>query len=232
MKIRQVWIRLSSEKRRHVLWLHGCILSIGLILSSCGGSEVKSNTLDSPETLAAALEQAGAEVEFGEERGPSVVELPPRSMRVNGEQLWIYHSLEPLESSRVRTAFMSEQFIWSNEHLIVRYDSNDGGTILLMDGLLGEALIRPSAAGDEPYPPAVPAAIRMVAEELGGQPAEIEVLAYKMEEWGDTCLELGASGDTCTEQTTPGWRIDLRYENHEIEVHTDLLGDIVRWRSP
>lgn len=232
MKIRRVWIRLSSEKRRHVLWLHGCILLISLFLSSCRGTVVKANPLDSPEALTVALEQAGAAVELGEERGPSVVELTPRSMHVNGEQLWIYHSLEQLESSQVRTAFVGEQFIWVNEHLIVQYDSNDGGTILLMDGLLGEALIRPSAAGDEPYPPAVPAALRMVAKDLGGQPAEIEVLAYKMEEWGDTCLELGASGDTCTEQTTPGWRIDLRYENHEIEVHTDLLGDIVRWRSP
>jgi hypothetical protein len=188
--------------------------------------------LDSPETLSAALEQAGAEVEFGVERGPTVVELPPRSMRVNGEQLWIYHSLEQLESSQVFRAFVGEQFIWANEHLIVRYDSNDGGTVLLMDGLLGEALIRPSAAGDEPYPPAVPAAIRMVAEDLGEQPAEIEVLAYKMEEWDDTCLELGESGDICTEQSTLGWRIDLRYEAFEIEVHTDLLGDLVRWRSP
>lgn len=193
---------------------------------------VKANPLDNPETLAAALEQAGAEVEFGEEHDPSVVELPPRSMHVNSEQLWIYHSLEPLESSQVRRAFVGEQFVWANEHLIVRYDSNDGGTILLMDGLLGEALIRPHAAGNEPYPPAVPAAIRMVAEDLGGQPAEMEVLTYKMEEWGDTCLELGESGDTCTEQTTPGWIIELRYEAFEIEVHTDLLGDIVRWRSP
>jgi hypothetical protein len=188
--------------------------------------------LDSPETLAAALDQAGAEVQFSENRGLSVLELTPQSMHVNGEQLWIYHTLERLELSRVRTAFAGEHFIWANEHIIVQYNGDDGGTILLMEGLLGDALIGPSAAGDEPYPPAVPAAIRMVAEELGAKPAEITVLAYSMEEWEDTCLELGESGETCADQTTPGWIIDMRYKDLEIVVHTDFLGEIVRRRTP
>jgi hypothetical protein len=53
-----------------------------------------------------------------------------------------------------------------------------------------------------------------------------------MEEWEDTCLELGESGETCADQTTPGWIIDMRYKDLEIVVHTDFLGEIVRRRTP
>jgi hypothetical protein len=219
-------------RQRLVSWLPNIILLLCLSLSSCNGPAAAVDPLDSPETLAAALGQAGAEVRFSEDRGPSVLELTPQSMLVNGEQLWIYHSHERLESSRIRAAFADERFLWANEHIIVQYVGDDGGTILLMEGLLGEALIRPSAAGDEPYPPAVPAAIRLVAQELGVKPAEIVVLAYRMEEWEDNCLELGESGEACAVQATPGWIIDLRYEDLEIVVRTDILGEIVRWRSP
>jgi hypothetical protein len=190
--------------------------------------------LDSPDAFVVALRHAGAEVQLGDEQGQSVLELIPQPLHLSDEKLWIYSSSEKIDSSQVSAAFADakgQQFVWANEYLILQYTGNDGGTILLVDGILGEALIKPSAAGDEPYPPAIPATIRVIATEFGGQPAEIEVIAYEMKEWSDACLDLGEPGEDCPDVITTGWRIELRFEALEIEAHTDLLGESVRWRS-
>jgi hypothetical protein len=185
--------------------------------------------LNNPEAFVAALDQAGVEVQFNEARGQSAMGITPQAVSVGGEQLWVFHSPDRIEASSVLAAFTGKQHVWANDYLIVQYHGMDGGTILLIDSLFGEALIKPQAAGDEPYPPAIPAAIRAVAEDLGAQPAEIEVLAYEMAEWDDTCLGLGDPGEICAEQETTGWRIVLRYETHTVDVHTDFLGDNIRW---
>lgn len=208
------------------------LLGVCLVVGACGGADPTIAPVEDPTTLVAALEDAGAQAQLVERPGPAFLHLMPQSLLIGGEQLWVYSSQEPLETSSVSTALAGEHFVWANEHLIVRYSGTDGGTILLLDGLLGEALIRPDVAGDEPYPPAIPAAIRAVAAETGAQPMEIEVVEYAMVQWGDTCLDLGKSGESCDEQTVPGWRVTLRHSEIDFTVHTDLLGEDVRWSLP
>lgn len=115
---------------------------------------------------------------------------------------------------------------------MVLYAGQDGGTVLFVESLLGEPLIGPPVAGDEPYPPAIPAAIRTIAAAFGAPPTEIEVLAYEMVEWRDACLDFGEPDETCAAVITPGWAIQLRLGTADIEAHTDLLGQSIRWRSP
>ena len=214
------------------LWLMIGALFICQTLNSCSSSTPRSLPPDSPEDFATALGQAGAEVRFGQEGEQTVLGLVPQALQINGEQVWVYHSSERTEASRIQSAFEPGQFIWASGHLIVQYSGKDGGTILLMESLLGEPLIQPSVAGDEPYPPAVPAAIRQVAKDLNQQPTEIEVLAYETVEWHDACLDMGQADEICPEEVTTGWRIDLRFEGMVIEARTDLLGDVVRWQTP
>jgi hypothetical protein len=210
------------------------LLLITLWINSCSGGAPTSVPIDSVDALIQALRAAGAEVQLNDQSGQPLMGLFPQSVQLGGEQLWIYSSVDPLDAGQVRQAFVpdpSKQFVWVADHLIIQYKGNVGGTVLLLDSLFGEALIRPSAAGDEPYPPAIPAALRIVAEEFGVSPAEVEVLSYEMVEWPDACLGFAEPDELCAEVITPGWRIELRQDATQIEVHTDLLGEMARWRQ-
>jgi hypothetical protein len=211
-------------------WLVIWMLCTCLPLHSCSSPSAKIHSPDTPDALVAALDQAGAEVRRGEEVGAVAHGLVPQALHVNQELIWVYYSPEAIAPSGIDTAFEPGHFLWVNEHMIVEYSGNDGGTILLMEGLMGEPAMQPAAAGEEPYPPAIPAAIRLVAGDLGGQPAEIEVLTYDMVEWRDSCLDLPQANEECDEETTDGWRILMQFEGVTIEAHTDMLGETVRWR--
>jgi len=110
------------------------------------------------------------------------------------------------------------------------YFGRDGGTILLLSGLLGDPLQKPALADDEPYPPAVPAAIHALAEAKGEDPSLIQVLSYTFVVWSDGCLEYPHPNEDCTQALTSGWRILLQLGDQEIEIHSDEMGGIIRWR--
>jgi hypothetical protein len=210
------------------------LLLLTLWISSCAGGAPTSIPIDSVDALVQASRAAGAEVQLDDQSGQPLMGIFPQSVRLGGEQLWVYSSVDTLDRGQVRQALVldpGKQFVWATDHLIVQYKGNDGGTVLLLDSLLGEALIKPSAAGDEPYPPAITAALRIVAVELGVPPAEVEVLSYEMVEWPNACLGFAQPDELCAEVITPGWRIELRQNDTQIEAHTDLLGETVRWRQ-
>lgn len=120
--------------------------------------------------------------------------------------------------------------IWAMGRLIVVYPGTDGGTILLLGGLLGDPLTYSAPGGDEPYPPAVTSAIRTLAAELAVDPVTVEVLAFEEVSWPDSCLGLPDPGEDCVEVITPGWRITLRLMGQTLDVRTDRIGDRVRHR--
>lgn len=110
------------------------------------------------------------------------------------------------------------------------YKGSDGGTILLFSGLLGDPLIAPEAGIDEPFPPAVVAAIYLVADDMGVDPTMIEVSTMNPVVWPDSCLMVQEPNEECLEVETPGWRVVLEIYGETIEVHTDEYGADVRWR--
>lgn len=208
------------------------LLSTCFVVVACGGGVTTADPFESPAGFEAALRQAGAVVRPGNEQGPPVLDIPPQSLYIGDELVWVYPMKEPLDSSLVVEAFAGEPFVWTKDHLIVKYGGSEGGLILLIDGILGEALIKPSAAGNEPYPPAIPAAISKISGTLGIEPSEVEVRTYANQDWKDACLELSQPGEACAQVITPGWRILLKVGAREIEVHTDYLGENVRWNAP
>ncbi len=160
------------------------------------------------------------------------MEMTPQQLMLNGDELWIYSSSSPIDAGQVLMEFDEEseaQFIWANAHLIVQYRGNDVGTVMIMDGLFGEPLVNPPAAGNEPYPPAIPAAISSVAHAFEAKPNEIEVLDYQMREWPNACLGLPEREELCAEERTTGWWIELRAAGVVLEVHTDIYGENLRW---
>jgi hypothetical protein len=125
-------------------------------------------------------------------------------------------------------AWPDRPHIWAAGRLIVVYVGTDGGTVLLLEGILGDPITEEGEAGEAPYPPAVTAAIRSLSQELGIDPGVVEVLGYEGVDWPDTCLGLPRPEEACGQVITSGWRIRLRAGGAEYELRTDALGTAVR----
>lgn len=122
--------------------------------------------------------------------------------------------------------------LWSVGRLIVVYQGTDGGTILLLSGLLGDAQSPSASGGEEPYPPGVVAAVGHLAQTLAVDPATVMVLEYEAAEWPNSCLGLPEREEMCAEVITPGWRVRLQVEGASFVLRTDLAGDVIRQESP
>ncbi len=82
--------------------------------------------------------------------------------------------------------------------------------LLLLNGLLGDPLTAQPEGPEEPYPPAVAAAMVAWAESQDVDPADVEVVGYAAAEWLDGCLGLPAAGESCAPGTVRGWVVELR----------------------
>ncbi len=219
-------------------------LSLVLVLCACGRAGTpQAQPYESIDDLLNALEEAGAEIVTVDLDAP-LFNVGSRAIIINGEKSEIYefenadaseqgvvHLQALLKDDWKNTA--SEQplaRIWLHDRLIVVYFGRDGGTILLLSGLLGDPLQKPGLAEDEPYPPAVPAAIHALAEAKDEDPSLIKVLSYTFVEWSDGCLEYPRPEENCTQALTSGWRILLQLRDQELEVHSDEMGGKIRWR--
>jgi hypothetical protein len=118
--------------------------------------------------------------------------------------------------------------IWATGQLIVVYPGVDGGTVLLLSGLLGDPLTLEAPAVDEPYPPAVLAAIGAAAAQTGVGPEQVQVLDYEPREWPDGCLGLPGPDEMCTEAVVTGWMVHLSLGGNPIVFRVDEFGAELR----
>ena len=209
------------------------LLCFVISLSSCVEQKPTPVILDTVEAFLQAMGEMGVQATIFKEESPTIVGLSPTGVRLGKEQLLIYSSIGTLDSIEVLEQLEEDpgrRYLWVGEYLILLYAGNDGGTVLLVESLFGDPIIGPPAPGDEPYPPAIPAAIQTVAAALSIEPSDVDVLAYERMDWPDACLDYKEVDEICEEVITPGWRIELRRGNAEIEVHTDMLGLNIRWR--
>jgi ABC-type glycerol-3-phosphate transport system substrate-binding protein len=100
------------------------------------------------------------------------------------------------------------------------------GTLLLVGCGSEETSGEPTPVGLQPD--VAEAAKEKLSELTGVSVEEIEIVEANQVEWTNTCLELGGPDEFCGQALTPGWRLMLRAEGEEYEVHTDLGGDAVR----
>jgi hypothetical protein len=222
------------------------ILALSLVLAVCACGRIgtpQDQTYESINDLLNALEDAGAEIVIVALDTP-LFDVDSQAIMLNGEKSELYefgnederergviHLQTVLEDVRKNTADeLSSARIWSHERLVVVYFGRDGGTTLLLSGLLGDPLQKLGLADDEPYPPAVPAAIHAFAEAKGEDPSLIKVLSYSFVEWSNGCLEYPHPDEVCTQALIPGWRILLQLGDQEIEIHSDEMGGEIRWR--
>lgn len=222
----------------------GSILVISLWLVACSSSiSTEAPGIESAEEFIAALEAAGADVsEVGEFEVPAFG-VPARMFQVDKALVHVYEYPDPKARLEVSQTISDDGVIiewtpvtwpdrpniWTMGRLIVVYPGTDGGLILLLSGLLGDSITQPISPVDEPYPPAVSAAIQSLADSLGINPGRIEVLNYEAVDWPDTCLGIPEPGVACAQVVTPGWRITLIVDGQSYDVNADEYGDNLRY---
>ncbi len=219
-------------------------LSLAFLIYACGRTGTPmTRSYGSIDELLNTLEDTGAKTVTTGLEAP-IFDVDSRAITLNGEvsEIYEFESVDARESGVIYLQSLLEDAwtntenelasarIWSHDRLIVVYFGRDGGTILLLSGLLGDPIQKPGLANDEPYPPAVPAAIQALAEANGEDPSFVKVLTYTFVEWRDGCLEYPHPKELCTQALTPGWRIVLQLREREVEVHSDEMGGEIRWR--
>lgn len=217
-------------------------LAAGFFLTACGmQTQPTPPPVVDGSSLLSTLEGAGVRLREVEREIIPIEGTIARVYSVNGEVIFLYEFDDKQDqemfselvasSSRANVSLFSEDAgYWSAGKLLVVYEGKDGGTVLLLDGLLGDALVAPRSSFDEPFPPAVVAAIYLVADDMGVDPSTVEVVEVDPVIWPDSCLLYPDLDEGCLEVETPGWRVLLEIYNETIEVHTDEFGEAVRWR--
>jgi hypothetical protein len=196
--------------------------------------EPEGPDIETAEDLLAALRQAGVEIEETAMPAPdpelgrgSVVFLGPARIEV--------YEADSEAAQRVALQALLQQMpgvstpnLWGRGKVVVIYDGLDGATIALLSGLLGDSVNLDAPAQDEPYPPAVAAAIGWMAQETGADPGAVVVETFAASEWPDACLGLPEADEACAGVITPGWRITLRIGAEIATLRADELGTVIR----
>jgi hypothetical protein len=222
--------------------LAACLLLWGGAACARSAQDQAPPPIVTTDDLVQALRHAGADAQLMSTADGPFLEVSARPIAVDGASILVYEysnedarrALSESVSSDMTTiggkevTWSAPPKIWATGRLIVAYTGRDGGTILLLDSLLGDPLRSGEPEVDEPYPPAVAAAIDALASKLAVDPASIEVAGFDTVDWPDACLGIPRVGEICAESITPGWRVDLLVDGTKYEAHTDLLGSQVR----
>lgn len=91
----------------------------------------------------------------------------------------------------------------------------------------------PQTGGDVSIPPdAALMAQDFLAEELGVNVEEVEIIQVEQQEWPNACLGLPEQDEICAEVATPGFVVNLRVNEQDYTVRTDQLGEVIRIEEP
>lgn len=182
--------------------------------------------------LESALRDAGLEVVQLERtvEGDSVV---VHRWQVEGEPLLV------MEGDFSRFAAAGQELdelvgggglVWSGPEMSVAYAGSDGGVRLVLDALLGDPLDEGETGQNEPYPPAVLAALRQLGDQYGRPLADLQVVSFEERVWPDGCLGLNPEPQAgpCTMAEVQGWLVRIQVDGQTISVRTDELGSRIR----
>lgn len=223
------------------------LIFLGMLLFTACAEEIepRSVEIEDEQDFIEALQDAGADLRETATEGEVVLGVSAEVLQVNSAMIYVYE----YESEEARTAISASLSgngnsidarplpwpdrinIWATGRLIVAYPGADGGTIMLLNGLLGDPITKPSSPVDEPFPPAVTAAVGFLADRMDMNPGDVEVIEFTPTSWPDACLGLPDEGETCDQVATPGWKILMRVGAEEFEIHSDQIGEHVRLKE-
>ncbi len=230
--------RLRAYMRRLMLILPA------LLLASCAASRSAATATPLPivdiQSLTRALQRAAPRLE-GPEAAPRLAPAAGVRFLVSGQEVFAYQFPDQASLAQALRELSSDGSwpveraapwkgaarLWTADRLLVAYPGSQGGVILLLSALLGDPLSLPRAGPDEPYPPAVAAALRALARELEVDAGEGDLLSYETALWPDSCLGLPQPDENCHEVETAGWRVRLGWDGRVYTLRTDRVGQLV-----
>lgn len=218
------------------------VLGLAIAIASCTASQESADNFESVEGLVEILKNAGAVVRTGERIDQPTMKVVGQKIYVDDEPIEVFEyatiearqelastiSIEDGTIAGSTSPWPDNPTIWAIGHLIVVYDGHNGGTILLISGLLGDPLTYASPARDEPYPPAIVEAIGFLADQLSLDPGTIQVLDFIEVEWPNACLGAAVPDEVCAQVLTAGWSITLSVDDFLYELRTDDIGTQIR----
>lgn len=214
-----------------------------LVIGAAGCRPQAEDKYATAQALTAALRQAGATVEATASAAPPEFSAGAAwTLQVNQGLVYVYEYAGAEEAQAVAARLAPNGLslsgtplpwegrvsVWRADEILVVYPGTEGGLLLLLNGLLGDPLTAQPEGPEEPYPPAVAAAMVAWAQSQGLDPAGVEVVGYAAAEWLDGCLGLPAAGESCAPGTVRGWVVELRADEASGSAHTDDLGLQVR----
>jgi hypothetical protein len=205
-----------------------------LAVACASAREPEGPRIETAEDLLAALTEAGIEVDETAILAPRLDLGEGRVVFLGTQQVEVYEQTSEAEHRSALQGLLQEipadrtPNLWARGRIIVIYDGPDGPTIAVLSGLMGDSVTLAAPAPDEPYPPAVAAAIGWLADSQSIDPGQVAVESFEASEWPDACLGLPAADEACAGVITPGWRISLRVGERTVVVRTDALGSQVR----
>lgn len=216
------------------------VLSMGFL--GCSSSPSVFNGIHSTDDLIAELTSAGMTANRSGIAQRSGFQTVGENIQWENSEIEVFEYQDEQGRSLISSALSagSEDFlfdiagdetIWASGKIIVLYAGVDGGTILLLNGLLGDPLRYEALAIDEPFPPAVVATIRSLADQAQIDPSLIRVERYEQVDWPNACLGLPSPEEMCAQVIVPGWRVDLIAGENSYVLHTDESGEQIRYAS-
>ncbi len=229
---------MKSEPRGALRQAAAWLLLGAMALAGCRPGPPTLKPPDDLPELVAALGAMGQEASVEALAYAAPVSSRPYALTIGEEQALVFAFGTPEEREAYIRSIIDRPAagrpwadgakVWAGGSLVVAYEGNDGGLVLIFDALFGDRVGVEPGLG-EPYPPAVTAARKAAADRLGLDPQDLEATEFEPSFWPDTCLGVGNQGEICEREQISGWRILLRHGERLIEVRTDELGQEVRF---
>ncbi|MFQ5942528.1 MAG: hypothetical protein ACE5JF_03135 [Anaerolineales bacterium] len=216
---------------------------MSLLLVACvSQAQPEGPTIETLADLETALAEAGVVITSAPNPSAPVLDADAQGLLVGSAPVQVYEYGSVVERRLVSDTIRAGGYmvggepvdwparpnIWATGQLIVVYAGVDGGIVLLLSGLLGDPLTVEVPALDEPYPPAVLAAIGAAADATGALPQDVEVIEYDFREWPNSCLALPGPNEMCAEAVVPGWLVRLNAGGDLVIFRTDEVGAELR----
>jgi hypothetical protein len=79
------------------------------------------------------------------------------------------------------------------------------------------------------FAPPIEAARLRVAQDLGINASEINVVSFESTEWQDSCLGVNLPDQICGQAIVPGYKVKMTAKDKTYEAHTNIDASVVYW---
>lgn len=215
--------------------------------SQPAGSTSQLTTVDA---LVTELNQTGSPVVERETINQDFLQVPGEVLQLANQDIQVYQYpdtvLRQQDSSKISSdgtivgssqiAWGDQPHFWAKDNLIVIYVGSDQAVIDQINSVIGNQINQPISrngpiSANQPYPPAVIAAITTLTQDLMVDQNLVQVIEYEHVDWPDSCLGVNIRDTACLLVVTPGYRVVLAYNGMQYELHTDETGLRVLYAS-